>query len=659
MSQLLPSARRCVLLLLAAAPFAALAQAGGVGIGTAGAPDPSAALDVSSSTQGLLPPRLSQAQRDGIAAPAAGLLVFNTTTGRTNQWDGTRWTEPLALEAPATFAYTGGAQTYTVPASATSLRVDLAGASGGAAANQGAPGLGGRVQAVLAVTPGEVLTLYVGGAGSGGTGGYNGGGSGFAGGGGATDLRQGGSGQPNRVLVAGGGGGTANIGGSNPPGGGCGGGLVACNGGQTYGTGGAGGGQTGSGPNGGAGNTYGGGGGGGYQGGGGGTSAGGGGGSSYAGPGTSGVTHTPGAQAGNGYVRLTPGALAPALPAPVLDASNFVGLPAPQTLSLSGQSLGISGGNTVTLPPADNLGNHTATQDLNLAGNQLLSANRLGVGTATPALGLDVAGAGASLGLRNAAAWDHLYLSHDGGTAFVSAGGADLGLALRVGTGGTGTYGGQTYTEALRLLPSGRVGLGTSTPVALLDVNGNQNLTGTLQINTGDVDKIFLTDQGAAGSKISSANGWGVLSYAGPGNMNTGFHAWLTSTGSGYEEQLRLTGTGLGLGLTPLVGYRLAVGTAANQSGLYVKLNGASANQSLKLEHNGSNLIVRPTSAGGTSTVVENTGGGGLLLNPGGGDVGIGTAAAPRARLDVNGSAFVTNYAHNWNLGGATPSSYT
>ena len=38
MSQLLPSSRRCVLLLLAAAPFAARAQAGGGGIGTT-APD--------------------------------------------------------------------------------------------------------------------------------------------------------------------------------------------------------------------------------------------------------------------------------------------------------------------------------------------------------------------------------------------------------------------------------------------------------------------------------------------------------------------------------------------------------------------------------------------------------------------------------------------
>ncbi|GAA3991322.1 hypothetical protein [Hymenobacter antarcticus] len=54
-----------------------VAQAQSVGIGTA-APDASAALDVTTTTQGLLPPRLTAAQRDAIASPAAGLLVFHT-----------------------------------------------------------------------------------------------------------------------------------------------------------------------------------------------------------------------------------------------------------------------------------------------------------------------------------------------------------------------------------------------------------------------------------------------------------------------------------------------------------------------------------------------------------------------------------------------------
>ena len=50
-----------------------------VGIGTA-TPAASAQLDVSSTTKGLLPPRMTTTQRDAIASPAAGLIIFNTTT---------------------------------------------------------------------------------------------------------------------------------------------------------------------------------------------------------------------------------------------------------------------------------------------------------------------------------------------------------------------------------------------------------------------------------------------------------------------------------------------------------------------------------------------------------------------------------------------------
>jgi len=51
----------------------------GVGINTTGAnPDTSAILDASSTTKGFLPPRMSSAQRDSIALPAEGLLIYNT-----------------------------------------------------------------------------------------------------------------------------------------------------------------------------------------------------------------------------------------------------------------------------------------------------------------------------------------------------------------------------------------------------------------------------------------------------------------------------------------------------------------------------------------------------------------------------------------------------
>lgn len=46
--------------------------------------DASAALEIDSTTKGLLLPRMTTTQRDAIAAPASGLLVYNTTTGKLN-----------------------------------------------------------------------------------------------------------------------------------------------------------------------------------------------------------------------------------------------------------------------------------------------------------------------------------------------------------------------------------------------------------------------------------------------------------------------------------------------------------------------------------------------------------------------------------------------
>lgn len=55
---------------------------GNVGVG--GAAAASAALAVTSTTQGLLFPRMTEAERDAIAAPAAGLVIYNTTTNKLN-----------------------------------------------------------------------------------------------------------------------------------------------------------------------------------------------------------------------------------------------------------------------------------------------------------------------------------------------------------------------------------------------------------------------------------------------------------------------------------------------------------------------------------------------------------------------------------------------
>lgn len=85
------------------------AQSGNVGIGT-NTPQASAQLDITSTDKGLLIPRLSQAQRDAIAAPATGLLVFQTdNTAGFYYYNGTAW----AKVAPDGITGSGNANRIT------------------------------------------------------------------------------------------------------------------------------------------------------------------------------------------------------------------------------------------------------------------------------------------------------------------------------------------------------------------------------------------------------------------------------------------------------------------------------------------------------------------------------------------------------------------
>jgi uncharacterized protein (TIGR02145 family) len=72
-----------------AASFTSIAQ---VGLGTT-IPDASAALDITSTTAGLLPPRMTTAERDVINSGvwAEGLTIYNTDTKCLELYNGTDW----------------------------------------------------------------------------------------------------------------------------------------------------------------------------------------------------------------------------------------------------------------------------------------------------------------------------------------------------------------------------------------------------------------------------------------------------------------------------------------------------------------------------------------------------------------------------------------
>jgi uncharacterized protein (TIGR02145 family) len=56
-------------------------------------PNPSAMLDVSSTSKGILIPRMNSTERTGIATPAQGLTVFDTQTKTFWYFDGVTWRE--------------------------------------------------------------------------------------------------------------------------------------------------------------------------------------------------------------------------------------------------------------------------------------------------------------------------------------------------------------------------------------------------------------------------------------------------------------------------------------------------------------------------------------------------------------------------------------
>ncbi|MDO9187456.1 MAG: hypothetical protein Q7W13_15690, partial [Bacteroidia bacterium] len=323
--------------------------AGKVGVGTS-APATSAALDVTSTSQGFLPPRMNTAQRNAIATPVAGLVIYNTTINCLEFYNGTAWVATCG-SAPCsggtqTFNYAGAITTFTVPAGCSTITIEVWGAQGGS--GTGAGGLGARMKGTFTLTPGQVLKILVGGMGGAGNQGGGGGGSFvtdasnnplvIAGGGGGgeysgydygtepgTTVTSGqngycGAGCPGSISgtggSGGGGGGSCQIYGSSGAGGG---GLtgngVSCSptcGGNSFTNGGAGGCGAGAGGAGGFGgggggewvSWTGGGGGGGYSGGGGGTYYGnGGGGGSYNGGASQ--NNSAGVQAGNGKITIT------------------------------------------------------------------------------------------------------------------------------------------------------------------------------------------------------------------------------------------------------------------------------------------------------------------------------------------------------------------
>jgi hypothetical protein len=61
---------------------------GSIGIGTTG---PAGVLDVTSTSSAFLPPRMTTTQRNAITSPIAGMMIYNSTNGEVEVYNGTAW----------------------------------------------------------------------------------------------------------------------------------------------------------------------------------------------------------------------------------------------------------------------------------------------------------------------------------------------------------------------------------------------------------------------------------------------------------------------------------------------------------------------------------------------------------------------------------------
>lgn len=94
------SMKKIILSLVLAFSFSSFGQ---VGIGTTN-PATSAALDIETTSKGFLPPRMTSTQRDAIASPVTGLIVFCTNCGVVGQpqfYSGSTWYNMLGQAAAA------------------------------------------------------------------------------------------------------------------------------------------------------------------------------------------------------------------------------------------------------------------------------------------------------------------------------------------------------------------------------------------------------------------------------------------------------------------------------------------------------------------------------------------------------------------------------
>ena len=256
-------------------------------------------------------------------------------------------------------------------------------------------------------------------------------------------------------------------------------------------------------------------------------------------------------------------------------------------------------------------GTNGVTQELTLD-----ASGNVGIGTASVDNKLHLENAGTLyLQIENTSTANKFYLGNSGGNAILESTGA---YSMNFKTNGS---------ERMRIDSAGKVGIGTSGPVTgcqLTVASGGLAVTG--QNTAHGANSIRIGQEGSGVAQIRcygpDASTNGQLSF----NVSE-------SDGGGVGEAMRIDSSG-----------NVGIGTASPSAPLHtIGVNGLPAtsgttqNNALRIGAPSTNVVLDASSNGGVGTWLQSTNQTDLsltyplLLNPNGGNVGIGTAAPSRA----------------------------
>ncbi len=112
-------------------------------VGSNAAANSKAALDVSSTTKGFLPPRMTTTQQNNISSPTEGLMIYDNVLHRPAHYDGTSWLSIASLSGTETLTnktINGSSNTITNVSLSTGVTGTLPVGNGGTGITSGTSG---------------------------------------------------------------------------------------------------------------------------------------------------------------------------------------------------------------------------------------------------------------------------------------------------------------------------------------------------------------------------------------------------------------------------------------------------------------------------------------------------------------------------------------